>query len=358
MTNDMDQVVRSPFVSRALTVLALVAGAVVVSLGAWHGLTALLATFMGVLLAVMLRSLAQLVQRWRPVGNYKALAVVCGVIVVIVVGSFALLAAPLGTELAELWDTLPRALARLRDQVQALPLGQRLMAQIGGSSPATGLSGQAAQHAFFAVSSAVSLIGYAVLLSFVGLFLAAEPALYRRGVVRLWPLRMRPRMDDVLLEVGERLQAWLLGRAALMAVVAIATWVGLLALGIPLAMALAVLAGVLTFIPNFGPVIAAVPAMLLALLESPTDALYVAGLYLSLQMVESYTLEPYVMRKADDMAPALVIAGQLFLGVTLGSLGLILATPLLVVLVVLVQRLYIEDVLGDRAPDDAPADGG
>jgi predicted PurR-regulated permease PerM len=143
-----------------------------------------------------------------------------------------------------------------------------------------------------------------------------------------------------------------------MLVIAVATWLGLLALGIPLALALAVLAGVLTFIPNFGPVIAAVPAMLLALLESPMHVLYVGGLYLALQTVESYTLEPYVMRKADDLPPALVIVGQLFLGVTLGALGLILATPLIVTLNVLVQRLYVEDVLGDHADAPEPPDRG
>jgi predicted PurR-regulated permease PerM len=144
----------------------------------------------------------------------------------------------------------------------------------------------------------------------------------------------------------------------LMLGIAIATWIGLLVLGIPLALALAVLAGLLTFIPNFGPVIAAVPAMLLALLEGPTQVLYVGILYLGLQTVESYTLEPYVMRKADDLAPALVIAWQLFLGVTLGTLGLIFATPLLVVVTVLVQRFYIEDVLGDRLITDADGASG
>lgn len=208
------------------------------------------------------------------------------------------------------------------------------------------------------VSRVVSLTGYLVLLSFVGLFLAAEPGLYRRGVVGLLPIDMRPRIDGVLLEIGQRLQTWLLGRAALMLVMTVATWLGLLALGIPLALALAVLAGLLTFIPNFGPVIAAVPAMLLALLESPMHVLYVGGLYLALQTAESYTLEPYVMRKADNLAPALVIVGQLFLGVTLGALGLILATPLIVTINVLVQRLYVEDVLGDHAnAPEAPAGG-
>ena len=158
-------------------------------------------------------------------------------------------------------------------------------------------------------------------------------------------MRLRPRLDQVLLEAGESLRRWLLGRALLMVVIAAATWIGLVALGIPMALALAVLAGAFTFIPNFGPIISAVPAMLLAVLQSPMHVVYVGLLYLGIQTAESYTLEPYVMRKADNLPPAIVIVGQLFLGVALGALGFVLATPLIVVIAVVVRRLYIEDTL-------------
>ncbi len=355
----MEQVVDSPFVRRVLIVLGLASGAVLLAVCVWQGTTALLATFAALLLAVLLRSLASLVQRWLPLGDYAALAVVCVGLLSLSGAGVALLATPLQEQAAELVETVPRALDRLREQVMQWPLAARLLGPNGGDAQGgTSLAAPAAQGAVRVVSRVISLTGYLVLLSFVGLFLAAEPGLYRRGVVRMFPVAMRPRMEGVLLELGQRLQTWLLGRAVLMLVVTVATWLGLLALGIPLALALAVLAGLLTFIPNFGPVIAAVPAMLLALLESPMHVLYVGGLYLTLQTVESYTLEPYVMRKADNLAPALVIVGQLFLGVTLGALGLILATPLIVVLSLLVQRLYVEDVLGDHADaEETPVAG-
>ncbi len=356
---DMEQVVDSPFIRRVLIVLGLASGAVLLAVCAWQGTTALLATFAALLLAVLLRSLASLVQRWSPLGDYAALAVVCVALVTLLGAGVALLATPLQEQAGELVDTVPRAVDRLREQVMRWPLAARLWGSAAGPAQGgTSLAAPAAEGAMRVVSRVVSLTGYLVLLSFVGLFLAAEPGLYRRGLVGLLPIAMRPRIDGVLLEIGQRLQTWLLGRAALMLVITIATWIGLLALGIPLALALAVLAGLLTFIPNFGPVIAAVPAMLLALLESPMHVLYVGGLYLALQTAESYTLEPYVMRKADNLAPALVIVGQLFLGVTLGALGLILATPLIVTINVLVQRLYVEDVLGDHAnAPEAPVGG-
>ncbi|HTV02377.1 MAG TPA: AI-2E family transporter [Luteitalea sp.] len=312
---------------------------------AWRGLTALLVIFAGVLLAVLLRSLAQALQRWRPLGDTAALAVVCLGLLLLAGGGAVLVAAPLQQQSAELIDALPRAWRQLRDQIAGWPLGQRLLAMVSDPEQLTATGGPAAQRVMRAVSNGVSIVGYLVLMLFVGLFMAAEPALYRRGLLRLFPVRRRPRLEEVLLEAGEGLQRWLLGRAFLMVVIAVLTWIGLLALGIPMALALAVLAGALTFIPNFGPVVAAVPAMLLALLESPMHVVYVAGLYLGIQTVESYTLEPYVMRKADDLPPALVIAGQLFLGVTLGTLGFVIATPLIVVLAVMVRRLYVEDTL-------------
>ena len=344
----MPPVVDSPFVRRVLIVIALVGGAAVLALLIWRGHTALLVTFAGVLLAVLLRSLAQLLQRWRPMSDGAALAVVCVALLALGAGGGLLLAGPLQSQAAELFDALPRAVAQVRDQVARLPLGQRLLNQVAAPDQIANAAAPAAQRVVRWASTTVSVLAYVVLVLFVGLFLAAEPALYRRGILRLFPVTMRPRLGAVMCEVGDSLQRWLVGRALLMVVITVVTWIGLVALGIPLALALAVLAGLLTFIPNFGPLISAVPAMLLALLQSPMHVVYVGLLYLGIQTIESYTLEPYVMRKADDLPPALVIAGQLFLGVTMGALGLILATPLIVMSYVLVQRLYVEDVLGDQ----------
>lgn len=336
---------RHDFVRRVTVTVAIVVAATVLTMAAWRGLTALLVTFAGVLLAVLLRSLMQLLQRRWALGNGAALAVVCVVLLGLVAGAATLFASPLQAQIAEMYDELPKAWARLREQLASYPLGQRLLSQAQDATPLADVAAPAARQMMQALSRTATTIGYLVLVLFTGLFLAAEPDLYRRGLLRLFPMGARPRLAEVLDEVGERLQRWLVGRALLMLVVAGLTWGGLALLGVPLAFALAVLAGLLTFIPNFGPIISAVPAVLLGLLQGPTTALYVGLLYLGIQTAESYTLEPYVMRKADDLPPALVIVGQLFLGVTLGALGLVLATPLIVVLNVLIKRLYVEDVV-------------
>jgi len=333
------------FVQRVLVVVGIVTAVTLLILAAWRGLTALLVTFAGVLLAVLLRSLAQLLQRRWALGNGAALAVVCVVLLVLLAGGAVLFAIPLQAQVADMYDELPRAWQRLREQLASFPLGRRLLSQTQSGGQLAEVAAPAARQVMQAFSRTATFIGYVVLVLFTGLFLAAEPDVYRRGLLRLFPVQRRPRLREVLDEAGTSLQRWLVGRALLMLVITACTWIGLLLLGVPLAFALAVLAGLLTFIPNFGPVLSAIPAMLLALLQGPTTVLWVGLLYLALQTVESYTLEPWVMRKADDLPPALVIVGQLFLGVTLGALGLVLATPLIVVINVLVQRLYVEDVV-------------
>jgi predicted PurR-regulated permease PerM len=130
-----------------------------------------------------------------------------------------------------------------------------------------------------------------------------------------------------------------------MLVIALLTTAGLWLLSVPLAPILALIAGLLNFIPNFGPIVALVPALLLGLTKGFDTALWVIGLYTGIQLVESYVLTPYIQQRAISMPPALLITTQVILGVMLGFLGLLLATPLTAAAMVLVRRLYIEDFL-------------
>lgn len=196
-------------------------------------------------------------------------------------------------------------------------------------------------------STTLGALANVVIILFIGLFLAVEPRLYTDGLIRLVPIGRRARAREVLYAVGDVLQWWLVGKVVAMLVIGVLTALGLWLLGVELALTLGLIAALLTFIPNIGPVLALVPAVLLALLHSPTQALYVVLLYLAIQTVESYVLTPLVQRRTVSLPPALTISAQVALGVLLGGLGLVLATPLTVALLVLIQRLYIEDTLGD-----------
>ncbi|MDQ3179715.1 MAG: AI-2E family transporter, partial [Acidobacteriota bacterium] len=140
----------------------------------------------------------------------------------------------------------------------------------------------------------------------------------------------------------------LIGKVASMIFIGLLTWIGLYILGVPLSLTLGLIAGLLSFIPNFGPIFSAVPAILLGFIDSPIKALYVLILFIVVQIIESNVVTPMIERRTVELPPALTIVVQLALGILIGGLGLVLATPLLVVVMVLVQMVYIQDILGDR----------
>ena len=157
--------------------------------------------------------------------------------------------------------------------------------------------------------------------------------------------------------VTTTVRMWVLGRIVSAALIGIGVSVGLWLLDIPLALMLGLLAGVLTFVPNFGPIASAIPAMLLALTRSPLDVLYVMLLFIGVQIVESTVLTPMIEKRAVEVPPALLLGVQVILGLLTGIVGLALAAPLTAVAMVLIRHLYVEDVLGDdmAKPIDWPS---
>jgi predicted PurR-regulated permease PerM len=152
--------------------------------------------------------------------------------------------------------------------------------------------------------------------------------------------------------LGFTLRWWLIGRLMDMTLVGVLSGVGLWLLGIPLALSLGILAGLLNFIPNIGPLLAAVPAVLLALTEGAPQALYVIILYMGIQSLESYLVVPLIQKKLISMPPVLIFIAQLSMALMFGVLGLLLATPMAAVLLVLVKMIYIEDILGEEIDVD------
>jgi predicted PurR-regulated permease PerM len=179
-----------------------------------------------------------------------------------------------------------------------------------------------------------------------GIYLAAQPKLYRSGLLKLFPAGSRDRIDQALDDCWTALRLWLAGRLVSMVFIGLLTGVGLWLIGIPGALALGIVAFILEFVPFVGPIIAAVPALVLALAFDPVKALWVALLYLGIQQLEGNVIEPIVQQRAVDLPPALllfaIVAGALVFGPT----GVIFAAPLTVVLFVLVKRLYVREALG------------
>ncbi|GAB6841389.1 putative PurR-regulated permease PerM [Methylorubrum rhodinum] len=189
-------------------------------------------------------------------------------------------------------------------------------------------------------------LGNVLVIAFLGIAVAADPGSYRNGALRLVPARHRDKGARVLDGSGETLRHWLFGQLLTMAAIFLLTWGGLEFLGIGGALILGLQAGLLAFVPTIGPMIAGAIIILSSLASGLNGALGAAGVYLAVQAAESYGLTPFIQRRALDLPAATIFAGQLLLGVLFGLWGVALALPLVAIIKVLLEELYIEDAPG------------
>ena len=218
------------------------------------------------------------------------------------------------------------------------PIGQQIWQKVTSGNSLKKASSVA--RSFF--RSTFGVLGDIYVVLFLGIFFTAAPGVYVNGFLKLIPKQSRARADDVVRKVGATLTKWLKGQILAMLVVTVLTAIGLLIIGVPMAFTLSLIAGLLNFIPNFGPLIAMIPAVLVGLMQGPTTALLVAGLYILVQVLESNVITPQIQKRLIHMPPALIIIAQLFMGVLTGGWGLLLATPIIAMLMVVLQELYIK----------------
>lgn len=309
---------------------------------------ALLLVFACILFAILLYKLSEIMHRRFRIKRQLALGIVVLLLGTIVgLGGWAM-APQISEQSTQLAKEIPAAIERLQGEVEQHPLIKRLAADLPSTEEITKQMGSIVPNAGLFFSGLLGAFGNVVIIIFVGIYFAASPGVYTGGFIRLIPQSKRGRAREVIDEMGDTLSSWLLGKAVSMLIVGTATAIGLSLLGVPLALILGIIAGLLDFIPYLGPIMAGIPAVLLALSISPELAMYALLLFAAINMLEGYVLQPMIEAKAIDLPPALVIVMQLVFGTLFGFAGVALATPLAAVLSVLVKMLYIEDVLGDR----------
>lgn len=328
------------FVRRVLIVIALIA----LALLAWTLRNVLLMVFGAVVVATLFRALAGQYERLRlPYGLALTLAVLT------VVAILAIAAVLFGRQLSEqttaLTEAIPQAWDSLRSRLEGFGLGGQLD-QLGAAGRAGGFASSAGQFAM----SLGGGVADALLIAVGGIFIAASPHFYRVGMVKLVPDNKRSLVGSALGDSGTALQLWLKAQLLTMAGVGVATGLGLWLIGMPSALVLGLLAALLEFIPFLGPILAAVPAVLIALAIEPTMALWVVGVYLVVQQIEGNLLTPLLQQWAVDLPGAVLLFSLLACGTLFGPLGVIFAAPLTVVVYVLIKRLYVKETLNTATP--------
>jgi predicted PurR-regulated permease PerM len=316
----------------------------------WEIRQLLLLLFTAIVLAT---AISQLVRRFQRSGMQRIWAVWLSIVIVfaLLVGFFLVIVPPFISQFQELVQLFPSGIARIQQiitwlegtiigpYVTKLPDINNLIQQL---QPLTeNLIRQAI--AFF--STGVTAVLQFLLVIVLTLMLLANPQPYRNIFVRCFPSFYRHRVQQILTLCGEGLGNWTIGALIEMVFIAFLSGLGLLILQVPLALAHAVLAGLLNFIPNIGPTLSVILPMTIAFLDTPWKAIAVLILYVVIQNIESYWLTPTVMAKQVALLPAFTLTAQIFFASFFGALGLVMALPLAVVAKTWIEELVFKDIL-------------
>ncbi|MBD1923038.1 AI-2E family transporter [Microcoleus sp. FACHB-831] len=342
------------------------------NLGQWIGLLAvvisfyvlwqirqvLLLVFVAVVLATALNRLARWLQSKR-VPRLLAVLLSVGILASAITGFFLLIVPPFAAEFQELTTTkFPQVLALVSDWQNQLR--SRLPAQLLPYIPDVDSLVQQLQPflnrllggSVAVFSGSLGVVLNLLLVLVLTIMLLVNPQAYRKAFLRLFPSFYRRRADGILSECEVSLGAWLGGAFISMSVIAILSWLGLTILGIRLAIASGVLAGLLNFIPNIGPTLSVVLPMGIALLDAPWKSVFVLALYIIIQQFESNLLTPYIMSQQVSLLPAVTLLSQLVFTTAFGSLGLLMSIPLTVVAQVWIKEALIKDILDKWGSDN------
>lgn len=315
---------------------------------AWHLRGVILMLFGAVVVASVFRALADILRKRLRLPDMVAVAGAVLIVLATIIGLGMLFGNQIAQQVDTLKDTLPRAWASLEKRIGEMGLGEALSQGVTG--------GSAFANVGRTIISVGSGLADTLVVIFGGIFLAAQPNFYRHGVVKLVPSGKRALVTEAMIDSERALRLWLKGQLMAMVIVGLLTGLGLWALGMPSALVLGLLAGILEFIPFVGPILAAIPAVLLALAVSPDLALWVVLLYTAVQQAEGAIVQPLVQQYAVDLPGVILLFALIAFGTLFGAIGVVLAAPLAVVTYVLVKRLYVREALDTETSIPGEAD--
>lgn len=313
----------------------------------FYAADALLLVFAAILLAVLLRTLANWTSRHTPLSDGWSLALTVGVCIIAVALTTWLLGMRISEQLLKFQEQLSSGVEVGTRYLEQYPWGPRLLG-ILQNQPSQLIPEGAPSAVPGALSSTLGVLMSALLVSVLGVFFAIDPSRYVEGFVLLVPTTARNHTRHLLARLHSVLAWWLVGRLASMSEVGVLTALGLWLVGVPLPVTLGAVTGLLNFVPNIGPLVAGGLTLVIAITASPMTAVYALCVQCAVGMFDGFVVTPLIQQRTISLPAGLILGSQLLAGVLLGGLGVALATPLTAVAVVLIRQLYVQDVLGDH----------
>jgi predicted PurR-regulated permease PerM len=325
---------------KTLVVLGVIFGAYILYFA--HDVFLLL--FAGLLLGVFLDGLADLVTAHTKLTRGWSLLIVVFTLVFLFSALINLLAPGVSEQVRILQTMLPRSIEHLREYIAQYSWGASIIQNLPTLNDLAAQSNSLLMRLGGAVTTTAFIIIRVFLVLVIGIYAAAEPHRYRAGFIRLFAPRHHEQVQRTLRAVHGRMWWWLVGMAGTMSSLTVLAFIGLTICNIPLALSLALLTGLLSFIPNFGPIISALPPTLLGLMHGPGRAGSVILMYFIIQFLESHLVTPLIQRRMIRMPPILAITAQLTFGFLFGFLGLLLAVPLMAAILATLESIRKVDV--------------
>ncbi|MGH6852272.1 MAG: AI-2E family transporter [Methylocella sp.] len=314
----------------------------------WYLFDVVLIAVGAIVLATLLRLGAKPLRRWLRLPESIALTMSILFLLASVGGIAYLFGAQIANDLQNVIDRAQVAETSIRASLQASEFGKAVLSHIGGAD----YSVTKILSSVFSITT--TFIEAIVVLLITGVYLAAQPEVYIAGIIQLFPPKLHKRAADTLNAIGYGLRLWLIGQIIQMFLIGLLSGIAVWLIGLPSPLALGLIAGAAEFIPYIGPIIASIPAILVAATKDLSAVIWTIVAYLLIHQIEGDLFVPLIQRRMVYIPPAVILLGIATITVLFGSLSIIFAAPIVIIVFVAVKKIYIRDTLHGKT--DIPGD--
>jgi predicted PurR-regulated permease PerM len=330
---------RLTYTNKVWHTVAIVALLVVAILIIRVAFNVLLMALAGALIATYFHGLGDIIQlKTRLSRRWAMIISIAGSFIILIVLLW-FMGTKIQAQIAELSDKLPSTISTFKAKLGQSPIGQKILDNFSGDN-----SQKLATTAQNFFTTGFGVLGDIYIILFLGIFFTANPSLYKDGILVLVPQSKKALGKHIMDRISLSLKGWLKGMLLSMLLITVMIGIGLSLIGVPVALALALITGILELVPNIGSFIAMIPGVLLALTMSTNIAVVVAIFYIVSQTIVANIVTPLIQKKMINLPPALTLISQLIMAAVSGALGIILAVPLLAIAIILIDELYVKKI--------------